>query len=72
MGAAQESHGFVYRERLERVLKRPHPLQPPQNLRNQVEVDKRLIKRHLVGACQRGRSNKDTTEDPGAQMNRPI
>jgi hypothetical protein len=41
-------------------------LQPPQNLRNQVEVDKRPIKRHLVGACQRGgRSNKDTAEDPG-------
>ena len=49
-----ESHAdLVYREHLERILKRTHPLQPPQSLRNQVEVDKEPDQSHLVQARQR-------------------
>jgi hypothetical protein len=39
---------LVHRERLEGVLERAHPLQPPQYLRDRVEVDEEPGKGHLV------------------------
>ena len=39
---------LVHRQRLEGILERAHPLQPPQHLRDRVEVDEEAGKRHLV------------------------
>lgn len=50
---------LVHRQRLERKLEWTHPLQPPQHLRNRVEVDKEACKRHLVQSRYRAEKDRE-------------
>lgn len=50
---------FVDRQRLERVLERADPLQPPQNWRDVVQVHEEARIRHLVQRRQRGQEDRD-------------
>jgi hypothetical protein len=50
---------LVHRQRLKRVLERAHPLQPPEYLRDRVEVDEEACKGHLVQPRYRAEKDRE-------------
>ena len=50
---------LIHRQRLKRVLERAHPLQPPQHLRDRVEVDEEARKGHLVQPRYRAEKDRE-------------
>ena len=60
---------LVHGERLERVLERAEPLEPPQDRGDGVQVHEEPCKRHLVERRQRGDQDRDAAvaEQAGEQ-----